>query len=683
MRQPLWIPRPITVPILVLSLACAAVAAAEQDLADVLARPILKPHQTTVEAQVFGGARVPVLGIPATAPEWTRDSDRLRKQALDIVLRGEAARWSAFQGRVEWLDTIEGPGYYVRKLRYEVIPGLWSPALLYEPRNLSGKAPVVLNLNGHGASGVGDPDVQQRCINLAKRGLLALNVEWFGFGQLAAPGFRHYAINQIDLCGTSGVALHFLSQRRALDILLAREHADSARVAVTGLSGGGWQTIFLSALDPRVTLSNPVAGYTSFVTRAQVPRNLGDSEQTPSDLAALLDYSHLTAMLAPRPLLLTNNAFDDCCFRADDTLPALLSSAAPVYRLYGAGGRLRYHINFDPGTHNYERDNRQAFYTFLRDFFFAGSPGFPVSDIPSSGEVRNVRQLRVPIPADNLDFQKIALALSRNLPPAAALPAAAAQAPAWQRAHREMLRRTVHLAGLRPRAEKIDGVVLQKPETTQASLWKLSMDDVWTVPLVELSRPGSLATTIVLADAGRASLRGEIDRLLAAHHRVIAVDPFYFGECRLDGRDYLMSLLIAAAGERPLGIQAGQVLAVSHWLAQRGEPSIGLAAYGPRTSLVATVAAALEPGAIANLTLQAAFGSLKEIIEQNLAADQAPELFCFGLLAQFDMKQLLALVAPRPLTIVQPSARAASELRGLADYYRLLGGDFTPLPMPR
>ena len=38
---------------------------------------------------------------------------------------------------------------------------------------------------------------------------------------------------------------------RGLDLLLAHEHADPTRVGVTGLSGGGWQTIFISALDSR------------------------------------------------------------------------------------------------------------------------------------------------------------------------------------------------------------------------------------------------------------------------------------------------------------------------------------------------------------------------------------------------------------------------------------------------
>ena len=41
--------------------------------------------------------------------------------------------------------------------------------------------------------------------------------------------------------------------------------------------------------------------------------------------------------------------------------------------------------------------------------------------------------------------------------------------------------------------------------------------------------------------------------------------------------------------------------------------------------------------------------SLKEIISQDIPVDQKPELFCFGLLEAFDVKQLSALVAPRPV----------------------------------
>src|SRR4029077_6431138 len=116
------------------------------------------------------------------------------------------------------------PGYQIKKLRYEALPGLWIPALLYEPEKVVGKMPAVLNVNGHDSKGKAAPYKQVRCINQAKRGMLALNLEWYGMGQLATPGFQHGLIDGVDLCGTSGIATHFLAMRRALDILLTHDH---------------------------------------------------------------------------------------------------------------------------------------------------------------------------------------------------------------------------------------------------------------------------------------------------------------------------------------------------------------------------------------------------------------------------------------------------------------------------
>ncbi len=123
-----------------------------------------------------------------------------------------------------------------------------------------GKAPVFLNVNGHDGAGKAADYKQIRCINQAKRGIISLNLEWVGMGQLRGEGFGHTKMNQLDLCGTSGVAPHFIAMQRGIDILLAHPQADPTRVGVAGLSGGGWQTIFISALDPRVTLSNPGGG---------------------------------------------------------------------------------------------------------------------------------------------------------------------------------------------------------------------------------------------------------------------------------------------------------------------------------------------------------------------------------------------------------------------------------------
>ena len=206
-----------------------------------LQRNVIGGESTLAEVQMFSERRIPTVPRVSSTDEWEQLATKIRKQVLThVVYRGEAARWRDVETRVEWLDCIVGgPGYRIQKLRYEALPGMWIPALLYEPTSLEGKVPVVTNVNGHERIGKAVDYKQIRCINQAKRGMLALNVEWLGMGQLNAPGFTHYAMNQLDLCGTSGLAPFYLTLKRGLDVLLEHEHADPKRVGVAGLSGGG------------------------------------------------------------------------------------------------------------------------------------------------------------------------------------------------------------------------------------------------------------------------------------------------------------------------------------------------------------------------------------------------------------------------------------------------------------
>jgi dienelactone hydrolase len=620
----------------ILSLSAAEPPPAESD-AGPLAEPILAPNQATVEVQVFAATRVPAIPPAVNAADWTKLAATLRRRVLDeVALRGEARAWAEAPARVEWLDTIATPhGYQVRKLRYEAVPGLWLPALLYQPDRLSGRVPVVLNVNGHEKTGMATPYIQERCINLAKRGLLALNPEWLGRGQLLEEkGLDHYRMNQLDLCGTSGLGVFQLAVRRALDVALGLPNADPERVAVTGLSGGGWQTIFLGALDERVKLANPVAGYSSYVTRVQFPSlDLGDSEQTPSDLATVVDYTHLTALMAPRPTLLTYNAKDNCCFRADYALAPLVQAASPVFRLLGAADRLRQHVNHDAG-HNYGRDNREALYRFLRDHRFTATADFPLAEIPSEAEVRTADELRVPLLPGNQDFNSLARRIAAGLP----LPG---------KPDRARLRAVVHAPEYVVVPTEAGSGSAWNAEVRR---WRLRMGLDWTLPAVELTPPGARSTVVFVADAGRAAAAPRVRELLAAGHRVVAVDPFYFGESKIAGQPGLFAILVAALGERPLGIQAGQVAAVARWLADgRGLGPVGLVTEGPRTGLIGLVAAALEVDAISGLEQRGAMASLREVIEGDVTVMQRPEQFCFGLLREFDVPQIGALVSPRPL----------------------------------
>ncbi len=645
-----------------------------------LAREIIGPRQTLVETIRECESAIPRMHEVKSVEEWEKEAERMRSDALaHVIFRGEAAAWRKAKGKVEWLDTIEGgPGYRIKKVRYEALPGLWIPGLLYEPESLTGKVPVVLNVNGHDFKGKAADYKQVRCINLAKRGMLALNIEWFGMGQFRDGNYRHDLINHIDLCGAGGIAAHYLAMSRGLDLLLSLAHADSERVAVTGLSGGGWQTIFISAFDKRVTLTNPVAGYSSFLTRTEHFSDLGDSEQTPCDLATVTDYAHMTAMMAPRATLLTFNATDNCCFAAGHALPPLLNAAAPVFRLYGQEARLQSHVNTDPGTHNYLRDNREAFYRMVGETFFKGDAAYSAKEIPSDTEVKSAEILDVELPVDNVSLQSLALSLSKTLPNRAELPITEAQGVArtWRDEGRKRLR---DLVRTRQYETKARATTRAEGEGVKVTSWRIEVGE-WSVPVVELTKGEPSKSVVLLADDGRKASADEAKKWLSAGYRVLAVDPFSVGESQIAERDYLFALMLSAVGNRPLGLQAGQVASIARWAkAERPAEPLTLAASGPRTGVMALVAAALEEAAIDDVVLRAPLGSLKELIETKQEYRLSPELFCFGLLEDFDVAQLAALVVPRRVTIHQPNERARKELGGLGAWYKAWGADWEPL----
>lgn len=85
---------------------------------------------------------------------------------------------------------------------------------------------------------------------------------------------------------------------------------------MVGLSGGGWSTIVISALDDRIQTSYSVAGSFPIWMRS-APSDFGDYEQTIPEFYKIANYEELYIMGAygeGRKLVLFYNEFDPCCF---------------------------------------------------------------------------------------------------------------------------------------------------------------------------------------------------------------------------------------------------------------------------------------------------------------------------------------------------------------------------------
>jgi hypothetical protein len=161
----------------------------------------------------------------------------------------------------------------------------------------------------------------------------------------------------------------------------------------------------------------------------------------------------------------------------------------------------------------------------------------------------------------------------------------------------------------------------------------------------EPPRPSDAPAQLLLADKGYASLTGNVMESITKGRRVYAVDPFLIGQSQITGSDpqVYFGMAVASVGERPLGLQASQLVAAARWMHSQTNGAVELSAIGQRTSAMALVAAAVEPEAIGTVKLQESLSSLRQLIDENRAIEDFPELFPFGLLAEFELAEIREL----------------------------------------
>ena len=600
---------------------------------------------------------------PAIAAEWSASADQLRRHLVDdVVLHGWPKQWVDSPLKFEERGVIEsGHGYRIRKLRFEIVPGFYSSALLYEPQHMDGTVPAILNMSGHdGPLGYSYEFKQKRCISFAMHGILALNLEWFGFGELAKEGNDHSFGAHLDLAGANGVGLFYLEMRRGLDYLYLHPHVDRKRIGVTGLSGGGWQTIVLSSLDERVKASNPVAGFAATSSRVEAKDfgDMGDIEQSATDFLRGSDYPHLVALMAPRPLLLTYNGEDDCCFRATLAKPQVFDAIQPFFALYGKADNLNWHENRDPGDHNYQLDNRLAAYSFFTKQF--GLP--PISDeagVPA--ELRSYEELVTALPEDNLTILGLARQMGRQIT-RSPIPTAASERAAWATSERGRLREIVRYQPAELQATWATAMTKSRDLQSVSYLFQLnnglSANGIWLRSILQSS--DTAPVTIVLHDDGRSAGAEAVLQRFTRGEQVLALDLMFTGSAWKGKDTFELAQMLGGIGERPMGLQAAQLVRIARWAEQKsGTAKVRLEVSGIRNQAAALVAAALEPDLFSEIAVRDGIRSFSYVLEKPVTYAQAPELFCLDLYKEFDIDGLEALAAP-----VTVQSRQSRELPG-------------------
>lgn len=316
------------VPFVTATLACAVApsfAANEADvaLADYFQREVAVLHARSTASM-------------STLSEWSRERARYREELREMLGLSPMPERTPLQATITGRE--EHPEFSVEKLHFQSSPGLYVTANLYLPKSRDGKSPTILYLPGHAKSREGNVSFGSKAVYqhhgawFARNGYVCLSVDSIGeLGEI--EGFHHgtHAGQRWwwNSRGYTPAGVEAWNAMRALDYLETRPEVDASRFGVTGRSGGGASTWWTAALDERVKVAVPVAGMTDLhdhIVEGKVARHC--------DCMFMVnihrwDFAKVAALIAPRPLLLTNTDKDEIF-----PLPGVVRLHQDIARLY-------------------------------------------------------------------------------------------------------------------------------------------------------------------------------------------------------------------------------------------------------------------------------------------------------------------------------------------------------------
>lgn len=308
----------------------------------------IKEYEYARRTPAYGQAFLDYLsGLYADQATWEARKDSLRdgfKQALGLSPMPQPTGKPAIV-----VNKRTYKQYSVENVALEVLPGVFTMGNVYKPLKPK-QCPVIINPIGHFPDDHYYPDIQRRCAMQASMGAIAVSYNLFGWGESMLQ--FDYAWHRTDMAQT----IQTLNAIRWIDYLTALPEADPSRVGITGASGGGSQSMMVTAIDDRITCSVPVVMTSSWFVGG-CPCESG----RPVHLCGGgTNNAEVAAMCAPRPLLIVSDGKD-----WTSEVPRL--EYPFIQRIYGFYNNLDMveNAHFAEEGHDYGPSKRQVAYRFL------------------------------------------------------------------------------------------------------------------------------------------------------------------------------------------------------------------------------------------------------------------------------------------------------------------------------
>ncbi len=271
-------------------------------------------------------------------------------------------------------------GYTIRNIVYQVRPGIYATANLYVPDG-KGPFPGVINMLGHWRKAKIDSSGPQAVGHvLARAGYVCLTVDPWGAGERSTVhgDFEYHGgtlgASLMDI-GETLLGLQVSDNMRGIDLLCSLAEVDPEKIGATGASGGGNQTMWLSAVDERVKASVPVVSVGSF--ESYIMRSNCICELLPDGLTFTEEAGIIA--LHNAPLLINHSKDSNPTFFPSEMLRTY-SNARKAFMASGLGNNISYKI-FDL-EHGYMKEDRQAMLGWFNLHLKNEGDGSPVTESP-------------------------------------------------------------------------------------------------------------------------------------------------------------------------------------------------------------------------------------------------------------------------------------------------------------
>ncbi|MFC2125420.1 hypothetical protein ACFLU5_11480, partial [Bacteroidota bacterium] len=297
---------------------------------------------------------------------------------VDVPLKGERPPLN-----VQMVETIQQDGFRIEKLYYESLPDLYVPADLYIPDNITEPTAGILYVCGH--SRTQKVRYQGHPRRFAQLGFVCLIIETIQWNEVKGEHWGAYARGWFNWYsrGYNPGGVEAWNGIRGLDLLCERPEVNPEKLGVTGLSGGGSQSWYIGAIDPRIKAVSPVCGASTLKAQITTRTIDGHCDCMMPINTHLWDFHNLGALIAPRPLLIAQADRDG--LNQIESVRKIYTDLQQVYTVHGVPENVR--LIESPGGHSYHQISRQEIFSFfIKHLMGKDVPPEETGDIDESPE---------------------------------------------------------------------------------------------------------------------------------------------------------------------------------------------------------------------------------------------------------------------------------------------------------